>query len=113
MSVAASSFRPEGPSCSRARSATRTTGSTTLRRWVRAGVSGSSARPIVRSPCAATATFCSNLRPSVLAAALVAVFALVSGWNAYKYPSGAGYDVRQHREYADVLIHHGEIPGPA
>jgi hypothetical protein len=52
------------------------------------------------------------LRPSVLAAALVATFALVAGWNAYKYPSGAGYDVRQHREYADLLIHHGEIPGP-
>jgi len=52
------------------------------------------------------------LRPSVAAAALVAAFALVAGWNAYKYPSGAGYDVRQHREYADLLIHHGEIPGP-
>jgi len=42
----------------------------------------------------------------------VAALALVAGWNAYKYPSGAGYDVRQHREYADLLIHHGEIPGP-
>ena len=52
------------------------------------------------------------MRPSVAAAALVAAFALVAGWNAYKYPSGAGYDVRQHREYADLLIHHGEIPGP-
>jgi hypothetical protein len=52
------------------------------------------------------------LRPSVFAAVLVVAFALVSGWNAYKYPSGAGYDVRQHREYADLLIHHGEIPGP-
>jgi hypothetical protein len=52
------------------------------------------------------------LRPSVLAAALVAAFALVAGWNAYKYPSGSGYDVTQHREYADLLIHHGEIPGP-
>ncbi len=48
----------------------------------------------------------------VVAAALVAAFALVAGWNAYKYPSGGGYDVRQHREYADLLIHHGEIPGP-
>ena len=47
----------------------------------------------------------------VVAAALVAAFALVAGWNAYKYPSGGGYDVRQHREYADLLIHHGEIPG--
>jgi hypothetical protein len=53
------------------------------------------------------------LRPSVLAAALVATFALVAGWNAYKYPSGAGYDVRQHREYADLLIHHGELPSAA
>jgi hypothetical protein len=52
------------------------------------------------------------LRPRLVAAALVAVFALVAGWNAYKYPSGSGYDVTQHREYADLLIHHGEIPGP-
>jgi hypothetical protein len=53
------------------------------------------------------------LRRSVVAAAgLIAALALVSGWNAYKYPSGAGYDVRQHREYADLLIHHGQIPGP-
>jgi hypothetical protein len=51
-------------------------------------------------------------RPELAAAALVAAFALVAGWNAYKYPSGGGYDVRQHREYADLLIHHGEIPGP-
>ena len=51
------------------------------------------------------------LRRNVAAAALIAALALVAGWNAYKYPSGAGYDVRQHREYADLLIHHGEIPG--
>jgi len=51
-------------------------------------------------------------RSSLAAAGLIAVLALVSGWNAYKYPSGAGYDVRQHREYADLLIHHGQIPGP-
>jgi hypothetical protein len=50
-------------------------------------------------------------RPELFAAALVAALALVAGWNAYKYPSGGGYDVRQHREYADLLIHHGEIPG--
>jgi hypothetical protein len=62
-------------------------------------------------PYAATAICCSSLRVNVAAAALVAVFALVAGWNAYKYPSGGGYDVRQHREYADLLIHHGEIPG--
>ena len=51
-------------------------------------------------------------RPELVAGALIAALALVAGWNAYKYPSGAGYDVRQHREYADLLIHHGEIPGP-
>jgi hypothetical protein len=51
------------------------------------------------------------LRRNLAAAALIGALALVAGWNAYKYPSGAGYDVRQHREYADLLIHHGEIPG--
>ena len=51
-------------------------------------------------------------RAELAAAALVAALALVAGWNAYKYPSGAGFDVRQHQEYADLLIHHGEIPGP-
>ena len=110
--VAASSFRPVVPSCLRARSAMRTTGSTTSRRWARADVSGWSARPIVPSPSAATATSCSSLRRSYVAAGLIAALALVAGWNTYKYPSGSGYDVRQHREYADLLIHHGEIPGP-
>ena len=42
---------------------------------------------------------------------MIAALALVAGWNAYKYPSGSGYDVREHQEYADLLIHHGEIPG--
>ena len=42
----------------------------------------------------------------------LAAAALIAGWNAYKYPSGAGYDVRQHEEYADLLIHDGKIPGP-
>jgi hypothetical protein len=50
-------------------------------------------------------------RVELAAAALIAALALVAGWNAYKYPSGAGYDVRQHQQYADLLIHHGEIPG--
>ena len=50
-------------------------------------------------------------RPELAAAALIAAFALIAGWNAYKYPSGAGYDVTQHRQYADLLVHHGEIPG--
>ena len=49
-------------------------------------------------------------RAELAAAALIAALALIAGWNAYKYPSGAGYDVRQHQEYADLLIHHGEIP---
>jgi hypothetical protein len=52
-------------------------------------------------------------RIELAAAALIAALALVAGWNAYKYPSGAGYDVRQHQEYADLLIHHGQIPGPS
>ena len=51
-------------------------------------------------------------RRSLAAAGLIAALALIAGWNTYKYPSGAGYDVRQHREYADLLIHHGEVPGP-
>ena len=49
-------------------------------------------------------------RVELAAAALIAALALLAGWNAYTYPSGAGYDVEQHREYADLLIHHGEIP---
>jgi hypothetical protein len=48
---------------------------------------------------------------SLAAAAIVAAFAVIAGWNAYKYPSSAGYDVQQHEQYADLLIHHGEIPG--
>src|SRR6266516_2273022 len=111
-SVAASSFLREDPSYLHARSAMRTTGRTTWRRWARGGASGSSERPTARSLCAATANSCWNLRLSVAAAALLAALALVAGWNAYKYPSGAGYDVRQHQEYAELLIHHGEIPGP-
>lgn len=49
-------------------------------------------------------------RAELAAAALVAALALIAGWNAYKYPSGSGYDVKQHRQYADLLIHRGEIP---
>jgi hypothetical protein len=51
-------------------------------------------------------------REHFAAAAIIAAFALIAGWNAYEYPSGGGYDVRQHREYADLLVHDGEIPGP-
>ncbi|MFL6038122.1 MAG: hypothetical protein ACJ74B_05770 [Gaiellaceae bacterium] len=50
-------------------------------------------------------------RAELVAVALIAALALVAGWNAYRYPSGAGYDVHEHQEYADLLIHHGEIPG--
>src|SRR6266508_3550500 len=111
-SAAELSSRRDGPSCSPARSGTCTTGSTISQRWAPAGANGWSRKPTVPSPCAATATCCSSLRRvELLAAALIAAFALVAGWNAYKYPSGGGYDVRQHREYADLLIHHGEIPG--
>src|SRR5262249_14913546 len=64
------------------------------------------------SPSAATASCCSSLRSSTLAAvAIAAAFVFVTGWNAAKYPSGLGYDVEQHEQYADLLIHHGEIPG--
>ena len=48
---------------------------------------------------------------NVVAATLAVTFALVAGWNTYRYPSSGGYDVRQHEQYADLLIHHGEIPG--
>jgi hypothetical protein len=52
------------------------------------------------------------LRSSALAAAAIVIaFAVVTGWNAAEYPSSAGYDVTQHEQYADLLIHHGEIPG--
>jgi len=44
--------------------------------------------------------------------ALIVALALVAGWNVHGYPSGAGYDVQQHQAYADLLIHHGQIPGP-
>src|SRR6478736_1647444 len=67
----------------------------------------------MRTTVSTTSTCSSSLPRSALAAAsLIAVFAVVAGWNAYRYPSGGGYDVRQHRAYADLLIHHGELPGP-
>ena len=52
------------------------------------------------------------MRSSTLAAVAIALaFVVVTGWNAAKYPSGLGYDVEQHEQYADLLIHHAEIPG--
>src|SRR2546429_4018166 len=105
---------------------------TTSTPWASAAGNGWNARPTAPSRCGATATCCSSLRPkalardadqkrpgrlrrpgrpSLVAAALISALALVAGWNAYKYPSGAGYDVREHQEYAELLIHHGELPG--
>ena len=51
-------------------------------------------------------------RVELAAAALIAALALVAGWNAYKYPDGAGYDAQEHIQYADLLVHQHEIPGP-
>src|SRR6266566_473193 len=111
--AAASSSLRVVRSCWRERSATHTTASTTWMPWALAGANGWNGKRTGPSPCEAIATFCTSLRRSSLAAAgLIGALALVAGWNAYKYPSGAGYDVRQHREYADLLIHHGKIPGP-
>lgn len=50
-------------------------------------------------------------RPELAAAALIAVFALVAGWNAYRFPDGYGYDAREHIQYADLLLHQHTIPG--
>jgi hypothetical protein len=51
-------------------------------------------------------------RAELAAAALIAALALVAGWNAYKYPDGAGYDAQEHIQYADLLAHQHVIPGP-
>jgi hypothetical protein len=40
------------------------------------------------------------------------VLAVIAFWNAYDYPSYAGFDAAEHQAYADLLIHHGQIPGP-
>ena len=65
-------------------------------------------------PSAGTASSCSSLRSSTVAVvAIVLAFAVVAGWNTARYPSSAGYDVQQHEEYADLLIHHGELPSSA
>src|SRR5215210_1464765 len=37
---------------------------------------------------------------------------LIAVWNAHSYPSISGFDAAEHQAYADLLIHHGEIPGP-
>src|SRR6266566_3124823 len=93
-SAVASSCRPAVRNCWRVRSATRTTGSTTSRRWAPKAEHGWSARRTVPSRFGAIATSCSSLPRSALAAAgLIAAFALVAGWNAYKYPSVVGEHV--------------------
>ena len=63
---------------------------------------------------AVTESSCWSLRRGTSTLAAVAIglaFAAVAGWNAATYPSSAGYDAAQHQQYADLLIHHGEIPG--
>jgi hypothetical protein len=40
----------------------------------------------------------------------VALAGVLSLWNAFTYPSGAGYDAASHREYADFLIQHHRLP---
>jgi hypothetical protein len=52
------------------------------------------------------------LRRNLAVAGLIAALALIGAWNAYDYPSYAGFDVAEHQAYADLLIHHGQIPGP-
>jgi hypothetical protein len=51
-------------------------------------------------------------RAELGAAALIAALALVAGWNAYRFPVGAGYDAQEHIQYADLLLHQHRIPGP-
>jgi Dolichyl-phosphate-mannose-protein mannosyltransferase len=41
---------------------------------------------------------------------LAGLAGLVALWNAFAYPSGAGYDAASHREYADFLIQHHRLP---
>src|SRR6187399_803119 len=89
-----------------------TTASTTSPTWGGAAASGSSARRTGPSRSAATASCWASLRRTELAAAaLIAALALVAGWNAYKYPDGAGYDAQEHIQYADQLVHQHQIPG--
>src|SRR5439155_8200076 len=78
-------------------------------------------RPLPRAPARACGVAvplpvmlpaCIAGRGTRLAAVAVALaFAVIAGWNAATYPSSAGYDNAQHEQYADLLIHHGEIPG--
>jgi len=53
-----------------------------------------------------------RLGSHVAPAALILALALIGAWNAYDYPSYGGFDVAEHQAYADLLIHHGQIPGP-
>jgi hypothetical protein len=44
------------------------------------------------------------------AVALLAVLALVTLWNAARYPPGLGYDAVDHIAYAEELVEHGRLP---
>jgi hypothetical protein len=44
-------------------------------------------------------------------AALLALLLAIGLWNAARYPPGRGYDAGHHLAYADLLIHHGRLPG--
>lgn len=46
------------------------------------------------------------------AALLVGALAAIALWNASAYPPFGGYDEAEHQAYAELLIHHGGIPGP-
>ena len=44
---------------------------------------------------------------------ILAVAAVIAIANAVASPDDLGYDALAHRAYADLLVHHGHIPGPA
>jgi hypothetical protein len=48
--------------------------------------------------------------PALLVLGVAAVIAVA---NAVAAPEDLGYDVLAHRTYAELLVHHGHIPGPA
>jgi hypothetical protein len=48
--------------------------------------------------------------PALVVLAVAAVIAIA---NAVAAPEDLGYDALAHRTYADLLVHHGHIPGPA
>lgn len=48
----------------------------------------------------------------LVATLALAVLAAIAIHNASSYPIYGGYDEAEHQAYADLLIHHGGIPGP-